>query len=474
MRLAGGGAALGVRFWGRAAFLVALVLTVLANGSVAQAPLDLATIVFGLLAALSAFPPIVAGPVARLAAAAIGLLAALVCVVVVQTLPVPAGLANEAWKSVGELVGPVRETISVAPGMTMQALPRLALPFLVFLAALALFPGDEGALALWRALAYFGAGYAVFGLLQEIFLPDRLLFARKTFYVGYLTASFVNRNTAGTFFGIALLLNLGLLFQALRQIRIASLVGKSRAFEFGWRDKRARVLTHGSPCLIVAVALFLTQSRGAVGATFVGAVAGVALMAMRPITADEPTGRVPVRRALAAAFAGILAVVGLFALFAGRSVQRLEAQSGEDGRACAFASTIEAIKDHPIVGTGFGAFQDVFPPYRDAACAGIHGVWDRAHDFYLEGYLGLGLPFAIACGFGYAVLLGVCLRGLRRRRRLRFVPVMGLGALILASLHALVDFSLQISGVAVYFAAALAATATISLGGGAPSRGQSL
>ena len=114
-------------------------------------------------------------------------------------------------------------------------------------------------------------------------------------------------------------------------------------------------------CLIVAVALFLTQSRGAVGATFVGAVAGVALMAMRPITADEPTGRVPVRRALAAAFAGILAVVGLFALFAGRSVHRLEAQSGEDGRACAFASTIEAIKDHPIVGTGFGAFQDVFP-----------------------------------------------------------------------------------------------------------------
>ena len=41
---------------------------------------------------------------------------------------------------------------------------------------------------------------------------------------------------------------------------------------------------------------------------------------------------------------------------------------------------------------------------------------------------------------------------------------MGLAALILASLHSIVDFSLQIPGVGVYFAAVISATATVSLG----------
>ena len=43
---------------------------------------------------------------------------------------------------------------------------------------------------------------------------------------------------------------------------------------------------------------------------------------------------------------------------------------------------------------------------------------------------------------------------------------MGLAALILASLHSVVDFSLQIPGLGVSFAAIMAATVTVSLGRG--------
>jgi O-antigen ligase len=128
------------------------------------------------------------------------------------------------------------------------------------------------------------------------------------------------------------------------------------------------------------------------------------------------------------------------------------------------SSTIDAIKDNLIFGTGFGAFRDVFPVYRDSDCAGIFGVWDRAHNFFLEGWLGLGLPFVAALAIGYLALVGVFIRGIRIRRKFRCVPVMGLAALILASLHSIVDFSLQIPGVGVYFAAVISATATVSLG----------
>jgi O-antigen ligase len=126
----------------------------------------------------------------------------------------------------------------------------------------------------------------------------------------------------------------------------------------------------------------------------------------------------------------------------------------------------QAIRDNAILGAGFGTFQDVFPVYRDSACAGVRGVWERAHNVFLEGWLGLGAPFLVALAIGYAVLIGVFVHGARKRRRLRFAPIIGLAALVLATLHSIVDFSLQIPGFMVYFAAATAAAATISLGRG--------
>ena len=454
--------------WAAKAYLAALGFTVLSYGAVSEAPLSLSVIAFALLTGVSLIRPVANFATGRLYATTILLLAALLGYVILQALPIAGGFANEAWKSVNDLVSPVQGAISVAPAMTLDAIPRLALPFLVFLSALALFQGDAEALMLWRALAYFGTGYAVFGILQEVFFPGQLLFADKKFYLGALTATFVNRNTAGTFFGIALILNLGLLFYHLRKIQISNFAKKVIAFDVGWPDNHALLLLHALFSLTVAVALFLTQSRGAIGASFIGAVASVALMSSRSLTADKPDNQSQYWHRYAKFLAGALVVIGLFALFAGRSVYRMEEQGYEDGRWCSFASTIAAIKDHPVVGTGFGAFQDVFPAYRNAECTGIYGVWDRAHNFFLEGYLGLGLPFALATLISYIALVGCCVRGLRSRRRFRFVPVMGLAALILVSMHSIVDFSVQIPGVAVYFAAMIAPVVTISSGGGLP------
>lgn len=456
------------REWLARAFLAAIVCTAAAYGSASTVQSSFAAIAFAVLALLSTSHPIGSMRIGRVQAVSILLLAGLFGYAAFQALPLAeADLANGAWRSVSENIGPVRGTISVAPGMTLDALSSLALPFLVFISALAFFQEDDQALWLWRALAYFGAAYAAFGIAQELLFPEQLLFEPKQHYVGSLTATFVNRNTAGTFFGIAILLNLGLEFHELRKIRIASFVKRALSFDIDWRDKNALVLIHAFSCLNVGMALFLTQSRGAVGATFVACVAAVALIATRRLTADKPNDEFVSWRRYAALAASLLVIVGLFALFAGRSVYRMEAQGSEDGRWCAFSSTIEAIRDNWILGTGFGAFQDVFPLYRDADCAGIVGVWERAHNFFLEGFLGLGLPFVAALAIGYLVLVGVFIRGIRIRRQFRFIPVVGLAVLILASLHSIVDFSLQIPGVGVYFAAVMAAATTVSLGPGA-------
>ena len=438
---------IGFRAWLARAFVAAVALTVLAYGAASTVQVNLAAFGFAILAILSTFQPIGSWRAGRVQAVSVFVLAGLLGYAVFQTLPLPGlDLANGAWKSVSEIIGPVNGTISVAPGMTLDALTTLALPFLTFIAALAFFQGDDEALWLWRALAYFGAAYAAFGLLQELLFPDQLLFEAKKFYVGYLTATFVNRNTAGTFFGLALLLNLGLLLFELRKD------SRRKLRQAGARSSRQLAGQRGvgaGPRLLLPDhrhGAFLTQSRGAVGATFIALVVAVALMSTRRLTADKPGEEFVAWRRNATIVAGLLIVVGLFALFAGRSVYRMQEQGSEDGRWCAFSSTIAAIKDNWIFGAGFGAFQDVFPVYRDSDCAGIFGVWERAHDFFLEGWLGLGLPFLVALAIGYLVLIATFIRGVKVRHKFRFIPVMGLAALILASLHSVVDFSLQIPG----------------------------
>jgi O-antigen ligase len=142
----------------------------------------------------------------------------------------------------------------------------------------------------------------------------------------------------------------------------------------------------------------------------------------------------------------------------------MQEQGTEDSRWCAFASTLEAFQNNWLFGTGFGTFQDVFPMYRHYECAGIFGTWERAHNFYLEGLLGFGILFAIVGLVGMAALLAILVRGVRVRHRQRFVPVSGLAVFVLTAFHSLVDFSLQIPGFNVYFAAFMAAAVTVSLG----------
>jgi O-antigen ligase len=158
-----------------------------------------------------------------------------------------------------------------------------------------------------------------------------------------------------------------------------------------------------------------------------------------------------------------------FAVLGARTLFRFEQGGVDDHRWCVYGSVIDAIRDNPWLGTGFGTFEQVLPAYRDPKC-GISGVWDRAHNVFLEGYLGLGLPFAVVVLFGLLYLLSIFLIGYRTRQRFRIVPLAGMGILLLIVLHSMVDFSIQIPGVAAYIAAVIGAAVCISLARMRPGR----
>jgi O-antigen ligase len=105
------------------------------------------------------------------------------------------------------------------------------------------------------------------------------------------------------------------------------------------------------------------------------------------------------------------------------------------------------IADHPWFGTGLGTFLWAFPAYRDDVS--LWGIWDRAHSTPLELAADVGVPLAALLVVAWVVGLAVLMRGVRVRRRGRAVPIAGLAVAVLASLHAMVDFSLQIPGYSI-------------------------
>jgi O-antigen ligase len=132
---------------------------------------------------------------------------------------------------------------------------------------------------------------------------------------------------------------------------------------------------------------------------------------------------------------------------------------------------IELAKGEPLLGYGFASFRYAFPPYRDPKC-GVIFVWERAHNFFLEGMIDLGAMFIVVVVVAISALLIALMIGVRDRRRMRSYSALGLASMVLVGLHALVDFSLQIPGMAAYFAAIMATTTTISLGRSTEGKGK--
>jgi len=385
-----------------------------------------------------------------------------------QSLQLPGKiLAHGAWDTANELLGTdgrdIGGSISVDPAATRRAMLGMVMPALVLMAVLGLYRRDDDALRLMRILFAIGAVIAVFGILEHLVAPDRLLLMERRYRMRGVTGVFVNVNTAATFFGVAALMGLGLCLERFRRIAPGGLLRFFAAPRMQWSDPCMQFLSYLTGLLAIILALVLTQSRGGVAAAFT-----MILIFMFWASFRYGLRNATMARRLAAGGLFAAATFTVLAQMASRTALRIEEGGFEDARFCLSESAMRAIADHWVLGSGLGTFETIFPLYRDPACAFGRHI-DMAHNSWIEGMLGLGIVFpllviAIVAVFGHA------LWGARRRRRYRFSGVVGAGILGLISLHAIVDFSLQIPGVAAYAAACIGAAIVLANGRGKKTR----
>lgn len=448
------------------AALIAIIAAALASYGAAsplqQTLLALAVAIMCLVSCLACPEPATSKELSHLA---IGLLVALSSWVLVQSFSFRGNpFQHEVWSAASSAMYGIdfAGAISIDPAGSRAALIALSIPFLTFVAALRLFSTDTHAVLFLKLTSTVGAAIAGISLLQYIIAPDMLLLSEKQHYLDSFTATFVNRNTAATFLGLTALVAATFAWRGARDAGWLSSQpsAPSSAPVFGLPQQREALL-FVLLTLTAVVALALTKSRAGVMSTVAAFfVLGVfasfdAWRAARSAATSNPnywrTGAV------------IICVFVILAAAGGQALFRAEVAGLNDQRFCMAPEVLSALRANWLFGAGFGTFYEAFSAFRPASCQ-IYGAFDRAHNIYLEGWLGLGLAMPVACVVAIAALSVTFVIGLRKRRRLRYAGALGFAVLLQLLLHSLLDFSLQISGVAVLAAGILATCCTLCRG----------
>jgi O-antigen ligase len=251
-----------------------------------------------------------------------------------------------------------------------------------------------------------------------------------------LTSTFVNRNTAAVYFGACSVIWLLLVCEQILNERSNRDMTRINHQQL-WLAQFLLLLTMMVICLL---ATFMTGSRAGVSVSLLGFVVAVVGFLYRDLV-----GR---RGVFVAVGAGCgLALLTLYFL-AANVVARFYEGLIDYTRLSVYRSTLRMIVDHPWFGTGLGTFNLAFPAYRSDDIS-MYGIYDRAHSTLLELAAEAGLPLASIVVIGWMIAFGVLAHGVRTRRRDRIIPAAALSVGLLAALHSLVDFSLQIPGFAI-------------------------
>jgi O-antigen ligase len=407
---------------------------------------------------------LVFAPVRSLSTGQLALAGLVGIVVVAYALVLYVQLANPLWlvaphpiwhQAQVALGVPLSPSVSIARnqpwfelGRTLVCILAIACGFLV--------GADRGrARQLLKVIAWSGVAYAMYGILAHLFDPTHILWREKEAYLAYVTGTFINRNTAAAYFGSCAVVWSLLLWERVRlQLPRGPLA---------WRAIPTRLFSTTPKKIVIAfamlflclAAMFMTGSRGGVVLSLLALIVAFTTFFRRDL---------PQRTGIVTALAGGGAIALILLQLMGTGVNsRFDLEGAADsGRFETYKATLRMIADHPWFGTGQGTFAYAFPAYRSPHVS-MWGVWDIAHNTLLEIAADMGVPIAALVVLAWMVVFAVLVHGVRIRRRALEVPVAGLSIAMLAVLHSLIDFTLQIPGYAIVAMALIGAGLAQSL-----------
>lgn len=358
-----------------------------------------------------------------------------------QLLPTGAAHAGALWQGVD---GPA--AITIDRDATLRELFKLVSLAAAFSVGMSLGASDLRVRFFVFLMVVASGIYGAWAFLQHFVDIGHVMGLEKPYHADRLTASFLSANNAATTLGI---------FAVIAAARLARAVKESTGGGYGrgvFLDRISRKgFLPGGVLLMLLTCVLATQSRAGVAATVAALLllCGLELRAVMGSRSRLSGAGIPMAFATAA-------VVLIVALYAGSTIERLDAAAGDSrSRLAVFATHWQAILDSPWRGYGLGSFSAVNHLLQNEgnyeALFGLNAM----HNVYLQwleeaGVVGAGLMFGCIAFLHAHILIG-----LKRRRRmltwLRAVPVVSL----LVLLHGTVDYALEVPSIAWLWAVLL-------------------
>ena len=336
---------------------------------------------------------------------------------------------------------------SVAPAQSRLVGGGFALALLAFAASFVAGANARTARLFLRSIALMGVVNGCLG--AYLFYIDQRQLLWMTFDApkGQPSGTFVSRNHAVTLFASCSVAYFAVALQRL----LASVPRGAMSI----KNRLAIMALENPPQLglplilfVVSLALtFATGSRGGLLALLLGLFTTYVLLLVR--VAGLKLGALFAGAGALAGFA-FLSQIGLGSVGARFTEMRL----GEDGRAEIYKAIAKMIADSPWTGFGIGAFEFALPQYRPATIS-PRMIWDYAHSSPLQLIVELGIPAALLGFTIYAGILMLCVKGALRRKRDADLPLIAAGIGFVGLAHSFIDFSLQIPGFMLVYAAVL-------------------
>jgi O-antigen ligase len=348
---------------------------------------------------------------------------------------------NPIWSKASEALGKqLAPSVSIVRGQPFFALGKPLANVLALILGLLVGVDSDRARRGVRVMAWAGVAYASYGIFASIFEPNQILWQEKTAYLGSLTATFINRNTAACYFGSCAAVWLVLLMGAIKRNVPPGRVRWKKVLRNLLRDTRKDVVVRFVMLFVCLSAMFMTGSRG-------GVLISLGMMIVTFIIyfgRDMPSVISFVVAPLVCLATGLL----LLHFFGSNVTTRIDLLGLSDaGRLSVYRSTLRIIADNPWFGTGLGTFAQAFPAYRGSDIS-MQGQWGIAHNTPLELASDVGIPLALIVAAAWVVALVVLVFGVFGRRAMT-APLSAFAVSMIGLVHSSIDFSLQITGYSI-------------------------
>jgi len=362
-----------------------------------------------------------------------------------QTIELPPGWLAEGG---GRLV---RRTLTIDPYQT-HVTARKSLALTLFLGLLLVHTTTSARLR-WLARVVVGLGLAsaLFGLVRQFLQssdsPSGFVLTFLSYGTGY--GQFMSRNV----FAYLMEMTLGVVSGIL----------------LGGGVDRKRFLIYLPVALLIWTALVLSNSRGGVLSLiclFIFLLFVVLTWYSARRAADDPGAgggwlaylhSSVLIRVFAISLIAVTFFAGVLWLGGERLAERLSKQElrqqGTDGntREEVWRSTWKLIKHHPVTGSGFGTYFLAITQFHSGS--GRVKV-EQAHNDYLDLVANGGLVAAVLAAWFVGIVIWRARSRLQSRDKFRRAACLGaLAGMLGAAVHSSVDFGLQVTGIAVVFAA---------------------